>query len=64
MKGRSKFYTARPQKDKKRHAVTQINRAVSMKTTIDDSKGCNIPPKRERLKTVNQRKGVIETKSF
>ena len=45
-----------------RHTVSKINRPVNMK--IDDSKSCNILAKRERLKTVSQRRGVDETKSF
>ena len=53
----------RPQEDW-RHAVSKINKAVSMKIVIEDSKRCNIPVKRERLKTVSQRRGVNETKTF
>ena len=44
------------------HAVSKTNKAVSMKIAIEDSKRCNIPAKREKLKTVNQRKEVDEVK--
>ena len=47
-----------------RHAVRKINRAITMKIAIEDSKRCNIPVKRERLKTVSQRRGVDEMESF
>ena len=61
-RGRRKFYAARPQWSE-RHAVSMMNRAVSMNIAIKDSKKCNIPEKRKRLKSVNQRRGVDETKS-
>ena len=54
---------SRPTKDG-RHAVSKINRAVSMKIAIKDSQKCNITAKTERLKTVSQRRGVEETKSL
>ena len=57
MRGRRKFYAARPQEEG-RHAFSKINRAVSMKIVIEDSKRCNILEVRERLKTVSQRRGV------
>ena len=41
-----KSYAVRPQEDR-RHAVSKINKEVSMKIAIEDSKGCNIPVKRE-----------------
>ena len=63
MRGRRKSCAARPQEDG-RHAVSKINRAVSMKIGIEDSKRCNIPAKRESLKTVSQRRGVNVTKSL
>ncbi|MPC81589.1 hypothetical protein E2C01_076214 [Portunus trituberculatus] len=57
---RRKPSAARPQEEV-RHAVSKIKRAVSMKIAIKDSKRCNIPEVRKRLKTVNQRRGVDET---
>ena len=53
---------ARPQEG--RHVVTKINRTVSMKIAIEDTKKCNIPVKRERLKIGSQRRGVDETKKL
>ena len=47
-----------------RHAVSMINRAVSMKRAIEDSKRCNFLVKGETLKTVVQRRGVNKTKTF
>ena len=47
-----------------RHAVSKIRRAVSMKITVEDSKKGNIVAIRERLKTVSQRRGTDEMKSF
>ena len=41
-----KSCAVRPQNG--RHAVRKINRAVSMKKAIEDSKRCNIPIERER----------------
>ncbi|MPC21043.1 hypothetical protein E2C01_014016 [Portunus trituberculatus] len=38
--------------------------AVSMKIAIKDRKKCNISAVRKRLKTVSERRGVDETKSF
>lgn len=52
---------ARPQEGR-RHADSKINRAVSIKIAIEDSKRCNITTKRERLKIVSQRRRVDETK--
>ena len=46
MRKRRKSCAARPQEDGK-HAVSKINRIVSMKIAIEDRKGCNIPAKRE-----------------
>ena len=46
MKGRRKSFAARPLK-KGRHADSKINRAVSMKTAIDESKRYNIATLRE-----------------
>ena len=63
VKGRRKSCATRPQEDR-RHAVSKINRTVSMKIAIEDSKRCNVPMKREKLKTVSQRRGVDETKIF
>ena len=65
MRGRRKSCAARPQEDR-RHAVSKINRAFNMKIAKENSKICNIPGKRERerMKTVNQRRGVDETRSF
>ncbi|MPC81241.1 hypothetical protein E2C01_075848 [Portunus trituberculatus] len=63
VRGRGKPCAARPQVEG-RHAVSNISRAVSMKITIKDSKRCNIPTVKKRLKTVSQRRGVDETKSF
>ena len=60
---KTKVCAARPQEDG-RHADSKINRAVSIKTTIEDSKRFNIPAKRERLKTVSRRRGIDETKNF
>ena len=54
---------ARP-REEGRHAVSKIRRAVSMKITIEDSERGNIATMRERLKTVSQRRGIDETKSF
>ena len=61
-RGIRKSCAAKPQEER-RDAVGKINRAVSMKIAIGDTKRSNIPAKRERLKTVSQRRGV-ETKSF
>ena len=47
-----------------RLAVSKIRRAVSMKVTVENSKRGNITAKRERLKTVSQKRGIDETKSF
>ena len=44
VKGRKKFCAARPQEEG-RHAVSKINRAVSIKIAIEDSTRCNIPVK-------------------
>ena len=53
MKGRRKFCAKRPHEGGG-HAVSKINKAASMKITIEDSKRGNIPAKIERLKTVRQ----------
>ena len=47
-----------------RLAVNKINRAFSVRMVIEDSKRCNIPMLRERLKTVSLKKGVDKTNSF
>ena len=60
---RGKSSAARPKKGGK-HAVSKIRKAVSMKITVEYSKRANITAKRERLKTVSQRRGIDETKSF
>jgi len=36
-----------------RHAVSKFKRAVSMKTTVEDSKRCNTAAECERFKTVS-----------
>ena len=41
-----------------RNAVSKINKAVSLKISIEDNNRCNIPEVRKRLKTVSQKKGV------
>ena len=46
------------------HAVSKIRGTVSMKVAAKDSKKGNVAAMRERLKTVSQRRGVDETKSF
>ena len=56
---KKKFCVARLQEG--RHAVSKINRAVSMKIAIENSKRCNIPHKGERLMTVSQRRGTTTT---
>ena len=65
VKGRRRPCAAKPQEEES-HAVRKINRAVSMKIAIEDSKRCSIAAEkeRERLKTVSQRRGVDETISF
>ena len=63
MRGRSKSCATRP-REKGRHAVSVIRRAVSMKIAVKESKRGNIAAMRKRLKKVSQRKGVDETKSF
>ena len=60
---RGQSCAARP-REEGRHAVSKIRRAVSMKIAVEDSKTGNTAAKRERLKTVNQRRGVDKTKSF
>ena len=60
-RGERKKSVARLQEEGK-HAVSKINRAVSMKIAIEDSKRCNILEKRERLKTVSKRRGVDDKK--
>ena len=49
-------------REKGRNAVREIRRTFSKKTAIEDSKRCNIPAVRKRLKTV--RRGIDTTKSF
>ena len=63
VRGRRKSCAGRPQEDG-RKAVSKINRAVSMKIAIEEIKGYNISAKRKTLKTVSQRRGRGETKSF
>ena len=57
MRGRRKFCVVGLQEDG-RHALSNINRAVSMKIAIEDRKRCNILANRESLKTVSQRRGI------
>ena len=47
-----------------RHAVSKIRRAVTMKIAVEERERSNITTVFERLKTVSQRWGVDETKSF
>ena len=47
-----------------RHAVSEFRRAVRVKIAIKDSKRSNITTKRNRLKTVCQRRRINETNSF
>ena len=63
VRGRRKSCAAKLQENR-RHAISKINGAVSMKIVIEDRKRFNILAKRKRLKTVSQRRGVDETKSF
>ena len=60
---RGKSSAARPKKEG-RHAVSKIRRAVSMKIAVENSERCNVAAMRKRLKTVSQRRGIDETKSF
>ena len=55
--GRRKSCAVRPQEDG-RQAVSKINRTISMKIAIEDSKRCNTTMKRERLKTVLSNKAL------
>ena len=64
VRGRRKSCAARPREKGRRHAVSKIRRAVSMKIAVEDSKRGNIAAERKRLKTVSQRRGIDETKSF
>ena len=45
-------------------AFNKINKAVSMKIVMNDSKRYKIPVKRDGLKTLSQKRGVDETKNF
>ena len=63
MRGRRKPCAARVGEEG-RHAVSKISRTVTMKIAIKYRKRCNISAVRKRLKTVSQRRGVDETKSF
>ena len=60
VRGRRKPCAARLNEEG-RHAVSKINRTISMKIMIEDGKRFNILAVRERLKTV---RGVDKTKSF
>ena len=46
-----------------RHAVSKLRRTVTMKITVEDTKGCNFEAEYERL-TVNYKRGVDETNTF
>ena len=48
VRGRRKSCAARPQEDR-RHAVSKINRAASIKIVTEHSKRCNMPAKRESV---------------
>ena len=48
--------------EEERHEFNKIRRTVSMKIGIEDSKRCNIPVVRKRLKKVSQRRGIDKTK--
>ena len=63
VRGRSKSRAVRL-REQGRHAVSKIRRAVSMKIALKESKRGNTVAIRKRLKTVCQRRGVDETKSF
>ena len=60
---RRNLCTARPQ-DEGRHEDSKICRTVSMKIAIKERRTLNISAVKKRLKTVSQRRGVDETKSF
>ncbi|MPC40870.1 hypothetical protein E2C01_034443 [Portunus trituberculatus] len=60
VRGRRKVCAATPQEEG-RHAVSKIRRTEGMKIAIKDSKRYVFPAVR---KTVSQRTGVDETKSF
>ena len=51
---RSKSCAARP-REQRRHAVSEIRRAVSMKIAVKESKRGNIAAMRKGLKIVSQR---------
>ena len=57
VRGRIKSCAVRPQEE-------GMPLARSIEKAIEDSKRCNIPTKRERLKASSQRRGIDETKSF
>ena len=63
MRERGQSCAARP-REEGRHAVSKIRRAVSMKISVEDRERQQCGEKREGLKTVSQRRGVDETKSF
>ena len=48
----------------RKHAVNKFNRTVSMKTPIEEQEMERSDKDRERLKTVSQKRGGDETKSF
>ena len=52
----------RREMQERRHAVSKINRAVSRKTAIEDSKRCNIPAVRKAEDRQSRR--IDKTKSF
>ena len=62
MRGKGKSCAGRP-REKGRHAVSEIRRAVSMEVVVKESKGGNISAMRKKLKTVSQRSGVDKAKS-
>ena len=57
MRGRSKSCAARLW-EQRRHAVSKMSRAGSMKIAVKESKRGNIAAMRKKLKTVSQRRGV------
>ena len=48
----------------RRHAVSKINRSVSMKIVMEYSKRCIILVVRKRPKTISQRRQADKRKSF
>ena len=53
MRGRGKSCAARP-REQRRHAVSKISTAFSMKVAVKESKRGNIETRRKRLKTVSE----------